>query len=70
MSQAMTEDFGDTDDRASGLPAAAGPGRYFDQAVFDLHFVLLSARARRLAAETELPFSVDQDGRVTLKPCG
>lgn len=46
----------------------AGPGRYFDQAVFDLHFVLLAAHARRLATDEVLPFTVDLEGRVTLKP--
>ena len=51
-------------------PIEIEPGRYFDQAVFDLHFALLSAHARRMADATDLPFSVDRDGQVTLKPAG
>lgn len=49
-------------------PQAAG--HYFDQAIFDLHYLLLSARAERLAAHGEfedLPFSVDRLGNVTLR---
>jgi hypothetical protein len=49
---------------------AEGPGRYFDQTLFDLHFVLLAARARRMAAEMDQPFSVDPSGKVTLKAKG
>jgi hypothetical protein len=55
---------------ASNQPDAGGPGRYFDQTLFDLHFVLLAARARRLAADMDQPFSVDPSGRVTLKTKG
>lgn len=47
-----------------------GPGRYFDQTLFDLHFVLLAARARRMAADMDQPFSVDPSGRVTLTAKG
>ncbi|MEY4873201.1 MAG: hypothetical protein RLZZ563_2531 [Pseudomonadota bacterium] len=53
---------------AAPAPVGIGPGRYFDQTVFDLHFVLLSAHARRMADATDHPFSVDRDGRVTLRP--
>ena len=67
----MSPAFKDRSTVAHALaPAGVGPGRYFDQAVFDLHFVLLSANARRMADATDLPFTVDRDGRVTLKPSG
>jgi hypothetical protein len=53
-----------------GLADVGGPGRYFDQTLFDLHFVLLAARARRMAADMDQPFSVDPSGRVTLTAKG
>jgi hypothetical protein len=56
--------------QVGGLADVGGPGRYFDQTLFDLHFVLLAARARRMAADMDQPFSVDPSGQVTLTAKG
>lgn len=52
---------------------AAGTGHYFDQAVFDIHYRLLSDRARRMAEAEDWrggAFEVDAQGNVTLKVAG
>lgn len=48
----------------------AGTGHYFDQAIFDMHYVLLSARAQRMADAPDWAdgaFDVDAQGNVTLR---
>lgn len=59
-----------TQSDVGGAASVGGKGRYFDQTLFDLHFVLLAARARRMAADMDQPFSVDPSGRVTLTAKG
>lgn len=52
---------------------AAGTGHYFDQAIFDIHYRLLSARAQRMAEGEDWrdgAFEVDAQGNVTLKVAG
>lgn len=48
----------------------ARTGHYFDQAVFDMHYRLLSARARHMSdveSWSDGAFDVDAEGNVTLK---
>lgn len=67
MTQTMQGKF----DMIDGGAADPKPtvGHYFDQAVFDLNYVLLMARARRLDVleEAEALFSVDRNGKVALR---
>lgn len=58
---------------AGAAMTSTGTGHYFDQAVFDLHYLRLSMRAQRLALEAEMAsagIEVDAAGRVTLKAVG
>lgn len=53
-------------------PRRKEPGHYFDQTIFDLHYSLQSARARRMALEDDLAkmgVTVDPvSGEVTFSP--